>query len=157
MAGTATTQDQVITTARFVIDLDRIGRIAFSELNGITTKVTPQEYIYNSDTGATVHTKQFGKTEPPTISLKRGLDAEGNAKLMAWHRMARLGLPQARANGTLTVMDASGSEQTQIVYQISRAWCTDLIISGMKAGESAVSTIECKITCEEILIPPANG
>jgi phage tail-like protein len=151
----ATSQPQVVTAARFYLNFTNLGTIAFSELQGITSKVGSQEYIYNDEKGATIHTKQFGKTEPPTVTLKRGLDTAGNAKLMAWHAMARAGDPGARGDGTLTVMDASGKQE--IVYTLHNAWCSELVVSGMKAGDSAVATIECKVTCESIAVPPASS
>jgi phage tail-like protein len=148
----AAQQPQVITAARFIVDFpgQQIGRIAFSELGGISTKVVSQEYIYNDSEGKTVHTKQYGKTEPPTITLKRGLDAEGNGKLLGWHLVAREGKPEARLDGTLTIMDASGAA-AKVVYALEGAWCSELNITGMKAGASEVVTIECKITCESIV------
>jgi phage tail-like protein len=142
-------QGQVVTAARFYVEMNIIGRIAFSELGGISSKVVSQEYIFNDTSGETVHTKQFGKTEPPTITLKRGLDFEGNNKLLAWHLMARNGDPNARGDGFLIVMDASKSAP-EIKYHLHHAWCSEILISGMKAGESTVATIECKITCEQI-------
>lgn len=149
----AETQSQVISAARFVIDFPGsvVGRIAFSELSGIQSKVASTEYIYNDDKGATVHTKQYGKTEPPTITLKRGLDKDGNDKLLAWHVLARRGKSEAHADGTLSVYstDADASSP-ELVYLIEEAWCSDLSISGMKAGDSSVATIECKITCSSI-------
>lgn len=155
--GSGTTQTQVISAARFFIEFENLGKIAFSELSGITSKVTHQEYIYNDEKGQTHHTKQFGKTEPPTITLKRGLDADGNAKLLAWHAMARHGQPGARSSGFLTVMDASGDSSAQIVYQIVNGWCSEIVVNGMKAGDSAVPAIECKIVCEEIVVPSVSS
>lgn len=152
--STATTQPQVVTAARFYLQFTNLGTIAFAELSGITSKVGSQEYIYNDDKGNTIHTKQFGKTEPPTVTLKRGLDEAGNAKLMAWHGMARQGVPAARGDGTLTVMDAAGNDP--IVYTLQNAWCSEITVSGMKAGDSAVATIEVKITCENIVVTPAT-
>ncbi|ONI81525.1 hypothetical protein ALI144C_19620 [Actinosynnema sp. ALI-1.44] len=145
-------QPQVVSAARFVIDFmgSPMGRIAFSELTGISSKVASSEYIYNDDTGKTVNTKQFGKTDPPTISLKRALDAAGSKQLLLWHAQAREGDPQARVDGTLTVMDASGGSDNKIVYKLQGAWCSELNIAGMKAGSSDVATIECKIACESI-------
>lgn len=148
----ATTQTQVVSAARFYLTFTNLGTIAFSELGGISSKVGALEYIFNDDKGNTIHTKQFGKTEPPTITLKRGLDSAGNNKLMAWHAMARQGLAAARGDGTLTVMDASGAEP--IVYTLQNAWCSEIQVSGMKAGDSAVATIEIKITCEHIVVTP---
>lgn len=151
--GDGKSQSQVITAARFFVEFPHLGKIAFSELGGITSKVASTAYIYNNDKGETIHTKQYGQTDPPTITLKRGLDIDGNAKLLAWHAMARQGAPNARGLGTLTVMDASG--QAEIVYTLVDGWCSELSISQMKAGDSAVATIECKITCAEIVVPPA--
>jgi phage tail-like protein len=152
---TATTQPQVVSAARFYLNFTNLGTIAFSELQGISSKVAPQEYIYNDDKGNTIHTKQFGKTDPPVVTLKRGLDAAGNAKLMAWHALARVGDPSARGDGTLTIMDASG--QDSIVYSLHNAWCSELQVSSMKAGDSAVATIEVKVTCESIAVTPPAG
>jgi len=152
MAGDAKAQTQVISAARFYIEFTNLGRIAFSELGGISSKVASQEYIYNTSEGATVHTKQYGKTEPPTITLKRGLDIDGNARLMAWHAMARVGQSDGRGDGFLVVMDADTLTKVEITYDLHNAWCSELTISGMKAGDSAVATIECKITCESIVV-----
>ncbi|OLR92870.1 phage tail protein [Actinokineospora bangkokensis] len=144
---------QVVSAARFYLDFANLGRIAFSELGGISSKVSAQEYIYNDDTGKTVHTKQYGKTEPPTISLKRGLDTAGNLALMTWHAMARRGDPMGRGDGKLFVMDAAEpSPSIQLTYDLHNAWCSELTISGMKAGDSAVVMIEVKVTCEEIRV-----
>lgn len=155
MSGDAKSQSQVISAARFYIDFANLGRIAFSELGGISSKVASQEYIYNDANGDTVHTKQYGKTEPPTITLKRGLDMDGNAKLMAWHALARLGSAGGRGDGILVIMDADLESGVEITYNLHHAWCSELTISGMKAGDSAVATIECKITCESIAVAKA--
>lgn len=152
MAGA--TQSQVVSAARFVIDFTGtpVGRIAFSELGGISSKVASTEYIFNDDKGNTVHTKQYGKTEPPTITLKRGLDKDGNAALMAWHLLARQGLPTARADGFLEVYSKNSTGDPEIVYDLEEAWCSDLTISGIKAGDSSVATIEVKINCSNISV-----
>lgn len=151
----AQTQTQVISAPRFYINMSHIGTIAFSELGGISSKVVSQEYIYNDAQGKTQHTKQYGKTEPPVIALKRGLDSDGNAKILAWHKLAREGNPAGRGDGTLTIMDASG--QTKVEYVLHNAWCSEVTISGMKAGDSSVAVIECKVTCEEIEAGTSSG
>jgi phage tail-like protein len=144
-------QSQVISAARFYIDFPgTLGRIAFSELGGINSKVNAQDYTYNDDKGITRITKQYGKTDPPTITLRRGLDRAGTAKLMEWHAMARLGKKEARVLGSLVVTDASGSGDVQIKYDLHGAWCSELNVTNMKAGSSEVAMLECKITCEFI-------
>lgn len=148
----ATTQETVVSAARFVADFkgSPMQTMAFSELGGINSKVGSQEYIFNDATGKTVHTKQFGKTEPPTIILKRALDAAGNFAILAWHEMARSGDPAARADGTLSVYTA-GSKSPETVYVIESAWISEVTITSMKAGSSDVAMIECKLTCEKIV------
>jgi phage tail-like protein len=150
MAGSTQNQDQVVSAARFVADFpgSPMGRMAFAELGGINSKVASQEYIYNDATGRTVHTKQFGKTDPPVITVKRAVDQAGTNSILLWHKMARDGNPAARVPGTLTVYDASGKQQA--VYYLSNAWLSEVVISSMKAGSSDVAMVECKITCEEI-------
>lgn len=148
----ATSQGQVVTAPRFYLWFTNLGTIAFSEMGGITSKVGSQEYIYNDDKGNTFHTKQFGKTDPPVITLKRGLDKAGNAKILTWHALARAGDPTARGDAFLTVMDASGNEDEKIVYDLEGAWCSEVIIGSMKAGDASVAMIECKITCENIKV-----
>jgi tail tube protein gp19 len=152
MAGPADTQSQVVSAARFVADFKGtpMQTIAFSELGGINSKVVASEYIFNDVRGETVHTKQFGKTEPPTIVLKRALDAAGNAAILLWHEKARAGAPDARADGTLSVF-APGSKSPDTVYVIHNAWISEVTISSMKAGASDVAMIECKLTCESIV------
>jgi phage tail-like protein len=145
-------QETVVSAARFVADFKGtpMGTLAFSELGGINSKVASQEYIYNNSRGETLHTKQFGKTEPPTITLKRGLDAPGNARILAWHELARKGDPTARQDGTLSIYRA-GSDQAEAWYSIHNAWISEVSISSMKAGSSDIAMIECKITCERIV------
>ncbi|MEU4191081.1 phage tail protein [Kribbella sp. NPDC026611] len=141
--------EQVISAVRFLADFPTaIGRMAFSELGGINSKVASSEYIYNDHVGATVHSKQFGKTDPPTVVLRRALDRTGNNKLLAWHDAARRGLSGARADGRLTITDPSG--QTKVVYFIDNAWISELSITQMKAGSSEVAMIEIKLTCDAI-------
>ncbi|MCR6487821.1 phage tail protein [Amycolatopsis sp. OK19-0408] len=150
MTSGVASQSQVVTAASFVVEFtgSPIGRMAFSELGGITSKVASQEYIFSDATGKVNHTKQFGKTEPPTITLKRGLDQAGSNAILAWHAFARGGDTRARCPGTLTVFDAGGTQQA--MYLLEGAWVSEVNITSVKAGTSDVAMIECKITCESI-------
>ncbi len=150
MTSSLTSQTQVVSAASFVVEFtgSPIGRMAFSELGGITSKVASQEYIFSDANGKVNHTKQFGKTEPPTISVKRGLDQAGSNAILAWHAFARSGDNSARCPGTLTVFDAGGT--VQATYHLEEAWISEVNITSVKAGTSDVAMIECKITCASI-------
>ncbi|MGW6278571.1 hypothetical protein [Kribbella sp. NPDC055071] len=146
----------IISAARFVIDLPGtiVGRMDFSELSGINSKVGSSEYMFSAADGTLMHKKLYGKTEPPTISLKRAVDKAGTNKLLLWHNMARDGKEDARCDGSLSVFPAgTGSanpNDATAVYFIFGAWLTELTIGSMKAGTSDVPMIDCKITCESI-------
>ncbi|MEW2811108.1 phage tail protein [Streptomyces massasporeus] len=139
---------QAISAARFVVSFDGTAPSYFSELSGITSEVEPTEYIAaDARTGAIVHTKQFGKTKPPTVTLKRGVDGTGH--LMAWHGMVRAGNPGARMTGTLELQNASG--QPQATYRLINAWPSKIEIGNMKAGASEIVLETVTFTCEEVI------
>ncbi|GAA0953237.1 hypothetical protein GCM10009554_57370 [Kribbella koreensis] len=144
------TNEGIVSAARFVVDFPgAIGRMDFSELGGINSKVASQEYIFSDPQGQIVHTKQFGKTEPPTISLKRAVDKTGTNALLVWHERARNGDPGAKVDGTLSVFGPS-SQQPTAVYILHSAWLMEVSITALKAGASDVAMIDCKLTCERI-------
>jgi len=77
-----------------------------------------------------VHTKQFGKTKPPTVTLKRGLDTE--TYMWAWHQAVLLGDPAARKTCSLQLFAASVSPksgQPLITYLLENAWPSKLEIA----------------------------
>ncbi|KOV51976.1 hypothetical protein ADL00_38710 [Streptomyces sp. AS58] len=139
---------QAISAARFVVSFDQMAPSYFSELSGITSEVEPTEYIAaDARTGAIVHTKQFGKTKPPTVTLKRGVD--GTAHLLAWHTMVIAGNPGARMTGTLELQNASG--QPQATFRLINAWPSKIEVGNLKAGMSEIVLETVTFTCEEVL------
>ncbi|MFF8831231.1 phage tail protein [Streptomyces sp. NPDC015131] len=138
---------QAITAARFVVSFDQSAPSYFSELSGITSEVEPTEYIAShSRSGRVVHTKQFGKTKPPTVTLKRGVD--GTGFLFAWHAMVREGNPAAKMTGTLELQDAAGA--TQMTYRLFNAWPSKVEVGNLKAGASEIVLETVTFTCEEV-------
>lgn len=62
-----------------------------------------------------------------------------------------MGSADARGDGTLTVADAAGIDgKNKIVYRLHSAWCQELTVTGIKAGDTSVATIEVKIACNKI-------
>ena len=88
-----------------------------------------------------MHTKQYGKTKPPQVTLKRGLDPE--TYMWAWHQAVLQGEPTARKTCSLQLFAASQSPksgQPIITYVLENAWPSKLEIAGMKAGATEVVT-----------------
>lgn len=149
MAATGSSSP-VISAARFVISIDTV-EVTFSELTGIKSEVEPVEYISTDSTGKIVHTKQFGKTKPPTVTLKRGVD--DSTKIWAWHEAVLAGDVTAPKTCALKLQDASGA--TLITYILENAWPSKVDIAGLKAGASEVVMETVEIVCDAIIMQPS--
>ncbi|MGX7826370.1 phage tail protein [Actinokineospora sp. 24-640] len=123
--------------------------IGFSELTGFTSQVEAQEYSYNGLLG-NVHTKQFGRAKPPSITLKRALDLEGFGRLFAWHALARSNAPVAKVPTWFTIMDAGG--QVAAACLLENAWCAKLDIDTTAAGSANVVMMKATIECDSVLL-----
>lgn len=156
MAPVAGGNPTVMSASTFVIQVDGIQVASFSELSGISTEVEPVEYISTGLEGI-LHTKQYGKTKPPTVTLKRGMDTE--SYMWAWHQAVLQGEPTARKTCSLQLFAASVSPksgQPIITYILENAWPSKLEISGMRAGASELVTETVVLFCDQILMQPAG-
>ena len=134
-----------ITAARFVLTTDGYELASFSELQGITTEITPTEYLSSADKKA-VQKKLPGAAKPPTLVLKRGKNS--GLELFAWHEAARRGQPSGRKSCTLTMYNSAGEAVAK--YYLSNAWPFKLEISALKAGSSEVLYETVHLTAESI-------
>lgn len=125
-----TNMRDAITAARFVLTTDGYELASFSELQGLTSEVTPTEYVSSADTA--VQKKLPGKTKPATLVLKRGKNS--GLELFAWHEAARKGQLSARKSCTLTMYNSAGEPVAK--YYLPNAWPFKLEISALKAGSS---------------------
>src|SRR5215469_3701237 len=106
--------NSVITAARFIVSIDGHDT-SFSELSGINSEVESSEYISVDPQGNISHSKQFGKTKPPTITLKRGVD--NDTTMWAWHQLVLIADPSARKTATLSLQDAQGTTFQKYVLE----------------------------------------
>jgi phage tail-like protein len=143
-------QQQVVSAPRFWIACEgwAVG-LGFSKLAGIHSLVEPMEYWYNGALG-NVHTKQFGRAKPPTITLERGLDMSGFAQMFSWHSLARMNNPLAKVPAVFTMMDSSGSD-TEVSYLLENAWCSKLEVDPAQAGATGVVMMKVTIECDSIM------
>ena len=133
------------------IGSDKLNNIRFQELAGINSEISIEQYISVAPGGIIEHSKQFGLTKPPTVTLKRGLD--GSGVLWAWHQMALQGSPRARASWLGLDMYGGGLPEAggtaSVRYTLINAWCAKINISSAKAGEGVV-TEDIVIACDMI-------
>jgi phage tail-like protein len=141
---------QYVSAARFSVICEgwAVG-LGFAELAGFSSVVEHQEYSYNGLLG-NVHTKQFGRAKPPSISLKRALDKDGFGQLFAWHALARVNSPLAKVPAVFTIMDAAGAVTASCLLE--NAWCAKLELDAASAGSSTVVMIKTTIECDSVLL-----
>jgi phage tail-like protein len=149
-AASGATKDQVLSAAHFTIEIEGTVVATFSELTGINSEVEAVEYIAVKD-GHVVHSKQFGKTKPPKVSLKRGMDKEGTHNLWAWHQAVLDGDPGALRTCELTLKTSSG--EISLSYVLEDAWPAKIDVAGAKAGSSDVITQTVEMVCSQIYMP----
>lgn len=142
--------EQYVSAARFLITCEgwAVG-LGFSELSGFTSMVEHREYSYNGRLG-NIHTKQFARPKPPSVTLKRALDAAGFGQLFAWHALARVNSPLAKVPATFTIMDASGTVTANCILE--NAWCARLELDPVTAGTSNVVMMKTTIECDSVLL-----
>jgi phage tail-like protein len=137
----AGTGGDAITASRFSITVDGVEIAQFSELMGITSEVEPVDF-----TGRLL-SKLPGRRNPPTVTLKRGLDEDMN--MFAWHQSVVEGqITAARRSATLTMYDTAGDPVAR--YHLENAWPAKVIVSGLKAGSSEVLYETVTLACESL-------
>lgn len=126
-----------------------IKNLTFQELGGINSEVKVEQYVSTGTNGGVLHTKQFGLTQPPSVTLKRGVDQD--LSLWYWHLMAVSGDPKARGDVTLEMYAAGvmGGAKPLLALTLHSAWCAKINISSAKAGEGMV-TQDVVIACDQI-------
>jgi len=132
----------------------------FSEMSNISSEVEPHEFIYCDSDGTIHHTKQYGKTAPPTVTLKKPMDTDRT--LWAWHMSVQLGNPLAKIGCTLSVylpgspgVPAAGGPMFQ--WEMSEAWPSKLDVSDMRAGSTEAGELTVTFACDTIEVLGAKG
>lgn len=145
----------IITAARFELDVTGLGKTEFSELGGISMEIDVVEFQDNDAGGMVRLHKLPGKAKPATITLKRPMNA--TMLLWKWHsainnfsHKAEMPLNEVQKGGTLKMFSMEGGEPVA-VYGFEGGWPSKMSIGGMKAGASEVMVEEVVITCEMLM------
>lgn len=133
---------------RFTLVTASMGSLVFTELVGITTQVEPNVYL--TDDGTPAPSKQYGKTKPPIVTLRRAMASDTAAKkVFTWHTLARNGNPTALVDAKLVVTNAAGA--TTMTYHLLSAWPSKLDIGGLNSTTGDVSNLTVTLSCDEII------
>jgi phage tail-like protein len=148
MAATASAAP--IRAVRFVISFDNV-QVTFSELTGISSEIEPADPAATDPAGTTVHSKPFGKVNPPRVTLTRAVD--GSTQIWSWHMATLAGNPAARKNCTLMLQDATG--RTLLTFVMQNAWPSKVDIAGPQSGEPQVLMETDEFVCDSIMMQPS--
>jgi phage tail-like protein len=132
----------------------------FSELSNISLEVEPHEYIFTDNVGSIVHTKQYGKTKPPGVTLKKPMDTDRS--LWLWHLAVQAGNHLAKMDVTLQVWNAGSpgiqpAGQPYFQWNLQYAWPSKIELAGMKAGGTETGVVTVTFACDLIEVLTANG
>lgn len=135
-----------ITAARFSVTIDGYEIASFAELAGIITEVEPVDFLESTDQEV-VFKKLPGTRKPPTIILKRGMNA--GMELWAWHEAVMNGdIVAARKSASLVMYNTEGKPVAR--YHMENAWPAKIEIGALKAGASEVLMETVTIVCERL-------
>jgi len=142
--GLALAED-AITAARFTITIDGHSMATFTELEALVSEVETTDFLSSIDRG--VLKKLPGKRNPPTVTLKRGLN--NSLEMWAWHEAVLLGdIAHALKTCTLDMDDQNGKPVAR--YHMENAWPSKVEVGALKAGTSEVLMETVTIVCEHI-------
>jgi phage tail-like protein len=154
-----TAPQRVVNAPRFYITIDSYPVASFQEMTTMVSEVDVQEYVCcdsTSSPGAISLTKQYGKTKPPEVTLKRGFDKDKT--LWAWHLLVRNGDPTAPKDAFLNVVQPKpgGDTEPVMAFHLHSAWPKKLEVTGLKAGDNAIAIQSVVLVCDQIDFIPAS-
>lgn len=136
-----------LASYHFAVEIDGVEIAQFAELSGLTSEIDVIELKENAKGGKPMIKKLPGARKPPTVTLKRALNASD--ALWKWHYAMYQGkVGDARKNGSVVLNDFTHGEVSR--YNFTNAWPSKISMGGLKAGANEVLMEECTIVCEEL-------
>jgi phage tail-like protein len=134
-----------LSSTSFIISIAGVQIALFQELSGINSEVEHVEYISSDPQGNIVHQRLYGKTSPPTVTLKRGMDQ--NLYMWGWHLRVRNGDPGAPTDCDLSICGPDRKPKVQ--FRLVHAWPRKVQMGTASAGKDML-TEEVTLVCDEI-------
>jgi phage tail-like protein len=162
MPATAGTS-QILSAPRFIMTPtggSTPSSWTFQEMSSISMEVEAHEFIFCDNLGAINHTKQYGKTAPPKVTLKKPMDLDRS--LWTWHMCVQAGNDMAKLDVALQLWNAGSPDmppqgKPEFQWTLQRAWPSKLEVSGMKAGTTDTGVLTVTFACDMITIMGAQG
>jgi phage tail-like protein len=152
----------VISAPRFLVQPVGGGKPAwaFTEMNNIAVEVEPATYQYCDSSGAIVHSKNFGATKPPTVTLKKPMDTDKT--LWMWHMSVQMGNPMSCLDCTLQVFGPGSPGvppmgKPVFTWLLMSAWPNKIEVAGMKAGSTQTGELTVTFACDVIEVLDTSG
>lgn len=136
----------VLSSPSYIIQVTGVEVAHFSELGGINSEVEDVEYISSDSSANIYHQRLYGKTKPPTVTLKRGFD--NSLYMWGWHLRVRNGDPGARSQDA-TLQICGPDRKPQVSFVLVSAWPKKIDITSATAGQGMVYE-QVTLVCDEI-------
>jgi len=136
-----------INAASYVLSVDGVAEVTYSELVEMRSEVEPAPPT-TDPTGAIVHTKNFGTTIPPTVTLRRGLDE--NQFVWAWHTAVLTGDPASRKTCSLQLRGGNG--QVLLTFVLENAWLGTVDIGSPPPPQPPIVMQTDTFVCAQIIM-----
>jgi phage tail-like protein len=148
-----------LSVSVFVLSAPGLGgpgpsRIVFQQLVGVNSEMDPAQYLTTAPGGTgVVHSKPVGQIVPPSVTLKRGLDADKT--LWQWHQLALNGDPAAAKDAVLQMYNAGDfatGKPPLSTWELTNAWCAKIALAGVEADAGAAGMVfeTVEIVCDRI-------
>jgi phage tail-like protein len=147
MADQTATQENLLTTSRFAIEIDGVIQGLFKECTGLEMKTELITYNSVNNKGVLFTQKVPGHNTYSDITLKKSLD--GAKDLISWRMDVINGdYTKFRKDGYVTLYD---SKLTQVArWQFKAAWPTDWKFAQLDANANDILLEEITFAVEEI-------
>jgi phage tail-like protein len=129
----------------FLVSIDGVSTIGFSEVSGLTSDTNVMEYREGSDAinGMNTVRKLVGLVKFTNIVLKHGITTDKS--LYTWRKTVLDGATQ-RANGSITLLDEG--RNAVLSWNFFGGWCQKLETGPFDAKSSEVLIETCEIVHE---------
>jgi phage tail-like protein len=142
-----TTNERLLTTFSFHVEIDQIDIGAFKEATGVNSETEIITYKEVSKDGRMIVRKVPGAMKWADITLKKAIDSD--LYLWKWRQQVEQGdVTGARRNGSIVLYDSQHKEVGR--WNFINGWPSKWKGADLKADENSVAVEEVTITHEGI-------